>query len=325
LCVGPLTARVRGHRLIVVALIGASISLAIFASSDALWIWFVARFILGFCASVIFMMSEAWLNVACPDYLRGRISGLYGAGMCAGFAAGPLAIPLFGTEDGFAFALLAVYIAFVAFATVIICRKANTEPASTTSGMFLGFVFRAPLLVAMVVAFGFSDIAAISGMPIYFAELGYSPAFVATSVTVMALPTALAQPLVGLLLDKVSRRLVAVLAALVTASCFLILPLLQSEIAILVNFAIIGAASFGLYTAALTLLGERYNGSMLVAGSAAFALAYAVGSAGGSSIFGVAMQALTPAAGPLSAGFVMLVFAVIFAVASLRKPRTDVS
>lgn len=318
LLVGPMTAVLRGHRLIVAALIGSSVSLAIFASSDALWVWFVARFILGFCASTIFMMSEAWLNTACPDHMRGRVSGLYGMGICAGFAAGPMAIPLFGTEDGFAFALLAVYIAFVAFATVIICRRAQTEPESTTSVMFLKFFRQAPMLVAMVAAFGFADIAAISGMPIYFTELGYSPSFAAFSITVLALPTAMSQPLVGYFLDKFSRNRIALAAAFVTAVCFLILPLLHSEVAILVNFAILGAASVGLYTAALTLLGERYNGGMLVAGSAAFALAYSAGSAGGSTTFGLTMEAFGTAAGPVMVGAGMMVFSAAFAIESFR-------
>lgn len=321
LLVGPLTSVLKGHRLIVAALIGASVSLAILASFDALWIWFVARFILGFCASIIFMISEAWLNTACPDHIRGRVSGLYGMGICAGFAAGPMAIPLFGTKDGFAFALLAVYIAFVAFATVIICRRAQTEPESTSSGMFLKFFLKAPLLVAMVGAFGFADIAAISGMPIYFTELGYSSSFAAVSITVLALPTALSQPLVGFFLDKFPRGAIALGAAFVTAICFLILPMLRSEVAILVDFAIIGAASVGLYTAALTLLGERYSGGMLVAGSAAFALAYAAGSAGGSTAFGITMQAFSPAAGPLMVGCVMLAFSAVFAVLHFgRRP-----
>jgi MFS family permease len=319
LLVGPMTAVLKGHRLIVAALIGASVSLTILASFDALWIWFVARFILGFCASIIFMISEAWLNTACPDHIRGRVSGLYGMGICAGFAAGPMAIPLFGTKDGFAFALLAVYIAFVAFATVIICRRAQTEPESTTSGMFLKFFLKAPMLVAMVAAFGFADIAAISGMPIYFTELGYSPSFAAVSITVLALPTALSQPLVGFFLDKFPRSVIALGAAFITAVCFLILPMLRSEVAILVDFAVVGAASVGLYTAALTLLGERYSGSTLVAGSAAFALAYAIGSATGSTTFGMTMQVFSPAAGPVMVGCVMLVFAFAFAAAHFRR------
>ena len=319
LLIGPITAVMNGHKLIVSALVGVSVSLAMFASFDALWVWFVARFFLGFSASLIFMTSEAWMNTACPDRIRGRVSGLFGAGMCAGFAAGPLAIPLFGMEDGFAFALLAVYVAFVAFVTVILSRKTHTSPEASQPGMFMQFVYAAPLLVAMVLVFGFADIAAISGLPLYFTEIGYSTSFAAVSVSMLALPTALAQPLFGWLLDKFDRTTVSLGAAMVTAASFLCLPFLESRVAIFIDLAVIGTASFGLYTAALTLLGTRYSGGMLVAGSAAFALAYSVGSATGTIAFGAAMQAVSAQAGPITIGLVVLVFALAFGAASLRR------
>jgi MFS family permease len=316
--IGPLTNYLSGARLIVSALVGMSVSLAVLASFDTLPVWFIARFFMGVTASVIFMTSEAWLNTACPDRIRGRVSGLFGAGMCGGFAAGPLAIPLFGIEDGFAFALLAVYVAFIAFVTVMISRKTTTTPEPASLGMFWIFVKAAPLLVAMVFVFGFADIAAISGLPIYFTSIGFSPSFAAIAVTMLALPTAFAQPLFGYLLDKLDRTTVALCAALVAAVGFLALPLLTSEIAIFIDLALIGTASFGLYTAALTLLGAKYSGGMLVAGSAAFALAYSVGSATGTVAFGAAMEH-TSASGPIVIGIAVLVFAAAFGFSSFRR------
>ena len=127
LMIGTLTQRMRGDRLIVASLLGVSVCLATFSAFDQLWIWFVARFLLGFCTSIIYTVSEAWLNTACPDRLRGRVSGAYSAGMCAGFAAGPLAIPLVGIEDGFAFALTAAYVALVASPPS--CSAATPRPS----------------------------------------------------------------------------------------------------------------------------------------------------------------------------------------------------
>ena len=315
LMIGQLTALASGDRLIIAGLFGCSLCLASFALFDAIWIWFLARFFLGYCAGIIFMLSEAWLNTACPDRLRGRASGAYGAGMCAGFAAGPLAIPLFGSEDGFAFALIAVYTAMVGFGTALLSRRTRTKPQASPAGGLLRFMRRAPILIGMVLAFGFADIAAISVMPVYFIRIGHSEAFAALSVTIMALPTALAQPLVGVLLDKISRPLVATACAFVAAFSFLAIPYLDSQAAILAVFALMGAASFALYTCALTLLGERYTGGLLVAGSAVFALAYAIGSAGGSTATGFAMDLFGAAAAPTSAGLVLLLFALVVALA----------
>lgn len=318
LLISRLTALLRGDRLIVAGLVGASMSLTAFALFDNLAVWFLARYLLGCSTSIIFTVSEAWLNTACPDRLRGRVSGIYGASMCAGFAAGPLAIPFVGTDDGFAFALIAVYVAFVAFASVMLGRFARTRPEASGAGGLLQFVRTAPVLALMVVAFGFSDIAAISTIPLYFVERGYSENFAALVVTMVALPTALAQPLVGWLLDHASRPLIAVGSALACGASFLLLPFLSSEYALLATVSLLGAASFSLYTCALTLLGDQFRGGLLVSGAAAYGLAYAIGSAAGSGATGLVMD-LSLSAGPLSVGAIMLIFAGVFAFGLGRR------
>ena len=67
------------------------------------------------------------------------------------------------------------------------------------------------------------------------------------------------------------------------------------------------------------MLGERYNGAMLVAGSAAFALAYAAGSGAGSSMTGAIMEAGGPKAGPLSVGLILVVFTAALMFARRRS------
>ncbi|MGF1624650.1 MAG: MFS transporter [Alphaproteobacteria bacterium] len=318
LSIGRLTGLFDGGRLILAGLIGCSLCLMTFALTESSVIWFLARFALGFGAGVIFILSETWLNAACPDRLRGRVSGMYGMGMCGGFAAGPMAIPLFGGESGFSFAIVSVYLAVVAFASAVLTRRARTRPAPAESGALIRFTRAAPVLVAMVLAFGFADIAAIAVLPVYFVKAGHSQDFAAISVSVIALPAALAQPLVGLMLDRLSRSRVTICCALTAAAGFLALPLLASEATILIAIGLIGAASFALYTCALTLLGERFSGAMLLAGSAVYSLAYAVGSGAGSSLTGFAMDRFGLAAAPLTAGGVLAVFALLFA---WRAPR----
>lgn len=312
LFIGRLMSLVAGDRLIVFALAGCAICLEIFALFDSFWIWCVARFMLGVCASMVFVLSEAWLGSACPENLRGRITGFYSAGLCLGFSIGPLAIPLLGTDDGFAFTLNSAYMAMVAVLTLLLVRKAHTKPAASSPGQILVFIQKAPLLVGMVLVFGFVDIAAISTMPVYFVKTGHSESFAALSVTIMALPTAATQPMIGLLLDKLPSSTVVLGTSLVAAIGFMIIPALQSEVLILVVFAMIGATTFALYTCALTIMGERFQGGLLVAGCAVFSLANAIGSAGGSTLTGVAMSIFGPAATPVTTGLSLLIFALIF-------------
>ncbi|RVI61359.1 MFS transporter [Sinorhizobium meliloti] len=324
--VGRLTNLIRGDYLIVLALIGCASSLGTFAAFDPKWVWFVARFALGFCTSIIFILSEAWLNTACPNRLRGRVSGIYGMGLCGGFAAGPLAIPIFGTDNGFAFASLAVYVALVAFLSFLLGRHARTRPEQGTPGELFKFFCSAPLLIAMVSAFAFADVAAISEMPVYFVRMGHSETFAAFSVTVLALPTALVQPLIGWLLDRTSRHTVAICSGFIAGVSFVAIPFIPSELGVLSAFALMGAASSALFTCALTMLGDRFNGGALVSGSAAFTLAYAIGSAAGSSVTGSAMELIAPAAAPIVAGSVLLAFTCVMIANALiwrnAEPRS---
>ena len=314
LAIDKLTARFRGDRLIIGALFGCSLSLAALSLTDDLPVWFVARFVIGFCASLIAILTGAWLNTASPNRIRGRISGFYGAGMCAGFAAGPLAIPLLGTTSNLAFALVALYVALIGFASMAVSGRTRTLPQSAPSGALFYFVRAAPVLVLMEFAFGFADIAAISGMPVYFVGVGHSEAFAAYAIIALSLPTALAQPLVGWLLDKYSRTGVVVGCGLFGAAAFLSIPFLHYEPAILITFAAIGVATFALSTCALTILGERFEGGMLVAGTASFSLAYSAGSFMGSTGTGVAMDLISPAAVPVSVGLLLLIFSGIVVV-----------
>jgi MFS family permease len=159
-------------------------------------------------------------------------------------------------------------------------------------------------------------------IPLYFVERGYSQNFAAFVVTMVALPTALAQPFVGWLLDRLSRPVIAVSGSLIAAVAFLILPLMTSQAALLITISILGAASFSLYTAALTLLGERFRGGLLVSGSAVFALAYAIGSAAGSSTTGLTMDLISVDAGPVFVGLLMLGFTGFFALNLMRVRAT---
>lgn len=323
LAVGRLTHLLPGDYLIVLGLIGGACSLAIFATFDSLWVWFVARFALGFCSSITSVLSGAWLNTACPNRLRGRVSGLYGMGLCGGFAVGPLAIPFFGTDNGLAFAWLASYVAIAAFLILLLSRHARTQPERAAPGELFKFFRKAPLLIAMVSAFAFADVAAISEMPVYFVRMGYSATFAALSVTVLSLPSAIVQPLIGWLLDGTSRHSVAICSAFIAGVSFVAIPFIPSELGVLSAFALMGAAISALYTCAVTMLGDRFTGGALVGGSAAFTLAYATGSAVGSSVTGSAMELVAPAAGPILAGMVLLAFTcAMIANALIWPPRS---
>lgn len=71
-----------------------------------------------------------------------------------------------------------------------------------------------------------------------------------------------------------------------------------------------GAVSYGIYTMSIIELGERFTGSTLVAGNAAFSLMWGVGGIAVPPLAGSAMDILGAGGLPITLGLICLVLAV---------------
>ena len=67
--------------------------------------------------------------------------------------------------------------------------------------------------------------------------------------------------------------------------------------------------SFGIYTMTLIELGERFSGSMLIAGNAAFAMFWGIGGIVGPPVTGAVMDVVGVQGFPLTLGLLCLVLA----------------
>src|SRR5262249_22729188 len=93
-----LARRVGGARLAILCSILAALVLIAIALAQEVWTWMPLRFLLGFCANPLYVISETWLMSITPASRRGRIMGLYSSVVSAGFAIGPLSLGLVGIE-----------------------------------------------------------------------------------------------------------------------------------------------------------------------------------------------------------------------------------
>ena len=285
------TDRIPADRLVILGLAMSAITIGSFAIFPSLVAWFFLRFMLGFSINLVFVLSEAWLATACTDQLRGRVTAGYTASLNTGFALGPLGIPLFGTDQGLGFAAGAALVAFVTMTFVVLTRGAKVRPEAAPHGSMGKFARKAPLLIVMVAAFAFVDAAAISLFPIYFLEKGLSEGMSATTVTVIFLGVLGTMPIIGIALDRYHRPFVAMTCSLTAAFAVILLPFL--EVTSFLMWAVIfllGGAFSGIFTCALTALGEGFKGGLLVAGSAVFSLTYAISAIIGPPLTGIIME-----------------------------------
>ena len=76
----------------------AALLLALIGWQQNVWLWFPLRFLLGLSVNPLYVISETWMIALTPPAKRGRIMGLYTSIISAGFATGPLALTIVGTQ-----------------------------------------------------------------------------------------------------------------------------------------------------------------------------------------------------------------------------------
>ena len=132
-----LTNRFRAGSLIVAGLFSSALVMLAFSSTDSLSAWFVLRIVLGFCVNAVFVLTEAWVNAAASDRIRGRAVSGYTMSLSAGFAIGPLGVPLFGIDSALPFAACATLVSLTAIGIAILSRrsKAQIEEAPKALGL----------------------------------------------------------------------------------------------------------------------------------------------------------------------------------------------
>ena len=114
----------------------------------------------------------------------------------------------------------------------------------------------------------------------------------------------------GLLAERLTARLVRLACVSLTVLGCMLLPLLIETPLIWPMIFVWGAVSYGIYTMSIIELGERFTGSTLVAGNAAFSLMWGVGGIAVPPLAGSAMDILGAGGLPITLGLLCLALAV---------------
>ena len=283
-------------------------------TQDLAW-WFLLRFLIGLSTNPLYVLSEVWIIALATGPKRGRIMGLYTSIISGGFAAGPLCLLAVGAEGWPPF-----LVGIVAFVVCGLCLAAVLDrlprvEESGGSASVLGIVPLAWLLLAVVVVAAGFEQAMLALMPVYGAARGLAEANVSALLVALIVGNIALQPLLGMLAERLTARRVLVGCGLVSAVGCALLPHAIGTAAVWPLMVVIGAASYGIYTMALIELGERFSGAMLVAGNAAFALAWGIGGIMMTPAIGQVMGVAGAGGLPLSLAAICLALALAVAVA----------
>ncbi|MDX0628579.1 MFS transporter [Sinorhizobium medicae] len=255
------------------------------------WLWFPLRIVFHGSITVLFILSEFWINATAPPNRRGFVLGVYGTVLSLGFASGPLLFSILGSEGLLPFAVGAGVILLSAI-PIFLARNESPVLDEKPKRHFMRYVFLVPTATAAVFIFGAVEYGGLSLFPIFGTRAGFSESQAALLLTVMGIGNFIFQIPLGMLSDRVKdRRTILSALTLIGLVGALFLPMLvENWILMALVLLFWGGCVSGLYTVGLSHLGSRLQGADLAAANAAFVFSYAVGTVAGPQVIGAAMD-----------------------------------
>ncbi|MEM8813335.1 MAG: MFS transporter [Pseudomonadota bacterium] len=313
----PVAIRVGPWRLGVVAGIITIVTLISFGFTEPGYVWFLLRFILGAAISALFVLSETWLNELAPPALRGRLVAVYTTTVAAMFGVGPLLIPFVGYSGTAPFVIVGGFATLLLLPLFLLRGQVPPlEPARNRDMLAVFWII--PVLIAAVATFGIFDGATMGLWVVYGVELGYSDTIASWTLSAAILGNLFLQIPIGWLADRMSRKTllsICVGASVLGAS---LIPFLDLDAWYIWPFLMVwGGMCFGIYTIALTVLGEHLRGALLISANAAFGLMWGVGAILGGALAGGMMDLVGPYGLP---AFIFAIFLILFVMTVTIAP-----
>jgi len=277
-------------RLLIAFIAIAAIGFLGFYFIEAFWAWFPLRLVFHGAIIGIFVLSEFWISACAPDGRRGLVLGIYATTLSIGFAIGPLILSTVGAEGIMPF-VTGLLIFGLSALPVVLARTATPTIERKPAQPFARFLVVVPMATFAVFAFGAVESGALSMLPLYGLRLGLSTDAATLLVTAMMLGNVIFQIPLGLLCDRMNRRVLLFICALIgVIGAVLIPPFAASFSALLALLFVWGGVTAGLYTIGLTHLAARFTDADLAAANAAFIMMYSFGMLAGPAAIGVGMD-----------------------------------
>ncbi|MDI4658629.1 MFS transporter [Xanthobacter autotrophicus] len=291
----PMLVRKVGLRALLVGAIAlAAASLVGFKAAPSFLMWFPLRFTFGAALCILFAVSEFWINALAPPHRRGLIMGVYATALSLGAALGPAILSMLGAS-GWAPYLAGAAVLCLGAIPILLARGITPRIHSDDHHGVLTFVLRSPSAVLAALVFGAIETAVMTFLPLYGLRLGLSETSASLLLTAAVLGNVAFQIPIGLVSDKVDRRILLLICSLVGAAGALTLPFVAVSSPLFLAMIFLSTGIVGsLYTVGLAHLGARFHGADLAAANAAFVMLYSVGLIVGPPVAGLGMRLYNP-------------------------------
>ncbi|MCS5588659.1 MAG: MFS transporter [Candidatus Thioglobus sp.] len=239
-------------------------------------VWFVARFLSGFCIAGIMIIVEGWLNSISSNENRGQIFSIHMIVVWGGLA---LAQGLFAVDDptGVSLFLLASILLSISLIPILLTEIKAPE-MDVQESLGLRALWKAsPSGVATIGLSGLASAGFFGVGTIYAVKAGLSVSETALFMTLFIGFGALSQWPLGWLSDKIDRRKVIMFCcATVICICIVLASFEFTSIILLILSALVGAFTLPLYSLGVAQSNDRLEPKQMISASGTIVLVFSV-------------------------------------------------
>jgi MFS family permease len=233
---------------------------------SSLTVWFILRMLMGVGDSTLHYASQMWVTKITSERNRGRDLSIYGLAFGIGFAIGPLGLNLlpFGVWMPFG-ALIVLYV--IAFA--LLWRIKNDFPeeiqqSEKKQNKYVTVLRLAWLALIPSFLYGFMETSLNGSFPIYALRTGMSLEWMSLVLPSFVVGCIILQMPLGMLSDRVGRKKVMFICALIGGIAFFFFPLAGTNVwLMMLILAIAGAAVGSFYSLGLAYAADILPASMV--------------------------------------------------------------
>lgn len=291
------------------------------------WLWWLLRFVTGYCFAVLYVVIESWLNEVSSNESRGAVFSAYTLITLTVLAGGQQMLLLYNPQDMALFALASALVSIAALPVVL-----SITPSPQLEGTSVKFDLRRLFRISPTGALGCLTAGLANGSfwslaPVFVAGNAADISLAAWFMTAAVLGGAVGQWPLGLWSDRVDRRWVIAFAALVGVLIGIVIWWRAGDVStlhLMLLSAAWGAAAFPMYAVSVAHTNDFANPGEYVMISSSLLLMYGLGAIMGPFLAPAAMHLTGPGGLYLFAAamhFLLLVY-VVFRI-TRRAPAPD--
>lgn len=313
--------------LIAIGTLLVCMSLAFFPFWESFWFWFVLRLVIGIGDHMLHFGIQTWITADSPIHKRGKNIALYGLFFGVGFMIGPMLTRLVEVNEHLPF-LISALISFIAWLGLLTIRNekiGNEFEATSSEGTFKRF-YQATRLgwAAFLLPFGYGFLeASLHGnFPVYALRKGIEVSEVSYILPAFAAGSLISQLPLGILSDKIGRKIVVILVLIGGVFSFFIASFVeQSPFGLFLCFTISGMLVGSTFSLGISYMSDLLPKDLLPAGNILCGVAFSLGSIVGPLVGGIYIEHVNQGSFFYIISTMLLVLLAGFLV--FNKPQAD--